>query len=398
MEKEKFTIMGVGGAGCRVIGTLRQMSAAEKIRLVAADTDRSGLESSGLPPDRCLLAGEMWRGGRGCGGSVGDGQIAFGRARTEIASMISGSSMLLVSAGLGGGTASGGIPVVLGEAMRLHIPSVVLVTLPFAHEGNLRRRQAVQALDEDIYRLADAVIAMPNDLLFSVLPSTAPLAEAFRLADEQVARTALALSELLCAGNLLNADFSAFSSLLKRRKSRCSLGVGVSRTEDGARRPEIAFEEMLCSPLLGGASSLTEADAVIFSLLGGPELAVGDVQAVFNLAERYTRPDTVMLTSAATAPEWKGMLQFSAVAIKFDRQEEIAVPGKGGSGGRRPPAEPGGLFGDAGVEQPALPFDHVSKGIMESTQKVVWNGEDLDIPTYIRRNVVIDNGKPVRKK
>jgi len=397
MEKEKFTIMGVGGAGCRVIGTLRQMSAAEKIRLVAADTDRSGLESSGLPADRCLLAGEMWRGGRGCGGNVGDGQIAFGRARTEIANMISGSSMLLVSAGLGGGTASGGIPVVLSEAMRLHIPSVVLVTLPFAHEGNLRRRQAVQALDEDIHKIADAVIAMPNDLLFSVLPSTAPLAEAFRMADEQVARTALALSELLCAGNLLNADFSAFSALLKRRKSRCSLGVGVSRTEDGARRPEIAFEEMLCSPLLGGASSLTEADAVIFSLLGGPELAVGDVQAVFSLAERYTRPETVMLTSASTAPEWKGMLQFSAVAIKFDRQEEIAVPGKGGSGGRRQ-SEQGSLFGDGAVEQPALPFDHVSKGIMESTQKVVWNGEDLDIPTYIRRNAVIDNGKPVRKK
>ncbi|MBQ9503239.1 MAG: hypothetical protein IJU70_13875 [Lentisphaeria bacterium] len=397
MENSKFTIMGVGGAGCRVIGTLRGMSAAEHVRLAAADTDRSGLESAGLEPQNCLLAGEMWRGGRGCGGSVTDGKVAFGRARTEIANMISGSSMLLVVAGLGGGTASGGIPVVLSEALRLHIPSVVLVTLPFSHEGNLRRRQAVQTLDEDIHNVADAVIAMPNDLLFSVLPSTAPLAEAFKMADEQVARTVLALSELLCAGNLLNADFSSFSSLLKRRKSRCSLGVGISRTEDGSRRPEIAFEQMLSSPLLGGSSRLAEADAVIFSLLGGPELAIGDVQAVFSLAERYVRPETVLLTSASTAPEWKGMLQFSAVAIKFDRQEEIATSPQSASGSRRK-AETGDLFGPAAVEQPVLPFDSVSKGIMESTQKVVWNGEDLDIPTYIRRNAVIDNGRPVRKK
>lgn len=397
MENSKFTIMGIGGAGCRVIGTLRGMSAAERVRLAAADTDRAGLENSGLEPQNCLLAGEMWRGGRGCGGSVSDGKAAFGRARTEIANMLSGSSMLLVVAGLGGGTASGGIPVVLSEALRLHIPSVVLVTLPFSHEGNLRRRQAVQTLDEDIHNVADAVIAMPNDLLFSVLPSTAPLAEAFRMADEQVARTALALSELLCAGNLLNADFASFSSLLKRRKNRCSLGVGVSRTEDGSRRPEIAFEQMLSSPLLGGSSRLAEADAVIFSLLGGPELAIGDVQAVFSLAERYVRPDTVMLTSASTAPEWKGMLQFSAVAIKFDRKEEIPSSPENPPGGRRK-SETEDLFGPAAVEQPVLPFDPVSKGIMESTQKVVWNGEDLDIPTYIRRNAVIDNGKPVRKK
>ena len=399
MENSKFTIVGIGGAGCRVIGTLRQMSAAERIRLIAADTDREGLERAGLAPEHSLLAGEMWRGGRGCGGSVTDGKIALGRARSDIANMISGSAMLLVVAGLGGGTASGGIPVILSEALHLHIPTVVLVTLPFSHEGNLRRRRAVQALDEDIYSVADAVIAMPNDLLFSVLPPTTPLAEAFRMADEQVSRTALALSELLCAGNLLNADFAAFSGLLKRRKSRCSLGVGISRTEDGARRPEIAFEQMLCSPLLGGASRLKEADAVIFSLLGGPELAIGDVQAIFSLGEKYTRPDTVMLTSASTAPEWKGMLQFSALAVNFDKREEIAASTKSISGRHgRGTAETESLFSENSVEQPALPFDRVSKGIMESTQKVVWNGEDLDIPTYVRRNIVIDNGRPVRKK
>lgn len=391
MEESKFTIMGIGGAGCRITGTLRQMPGAGRVRLLAADTDRNDLEKTGLPESNALLAGEMWRGGLGCGGSAADGKVAIGRARHEISAMISGSKMLMLVAGLGGGTASGGIPVVLSEAMKLHIPVILLLTLPFSHEGNQRRRQSLQVLDEEISNIADAVITLPNDLLFSVLPSTAPVVEAFKMADEQVARTALALSELLCAGNLLNADFSSFAAMLKRRKSRCSIGVGISRSEDGVRRPELAFEQMLHSPLLGGSSQLLEADAVIFSLLGGPELSLGDVQTVFGLGEKFIRSDAELLTSAATAPEWRGMLQFSALTIKFDKQQEAASAKKNTK--KTHGAEMDSLFGNTAIEQPVLPFAHVSKGIMESTQKVVWNGEDLDIPTCIRHNEVIDTGK-----
>lgn len=394
MESSQFTIMGIGGAGCRVIGSLKQLSGGTRVRLLAVDTDRSGLESSGLPAEQQLLAGEMWRGGRGCGGSVQDGKIAVGRARSEVSAMLSGSQMLLIVAGLGGGTASGGIPVVLSEASKLHIPTVALLSLPFSHEGNLRRRQAAAALEEDIYALADAVIPLPNDLLFnSALPSTAPVREAFEMADAQIARTALALSEFLCAGNLLNADFASFSALLKRKKSHCALGVGISRIADGVRRPEMAFEQMLNSPLLGGSSQLLKADAVIFSLLGGEDLTIGDVQTVFNLGAKFIRQDATLLSSAATAPEWNGLLQFSALTIVFDKQEELAVSKKGGKKQSR--IEEESLFGSNAIEQPVLPFAHVSKGIMESTQKVVWNGEDLDIPTYIRHNEVIDTGKRV---
>ena len=396
MDNSTVSIMGVGGAGCRIIGALNRISGADRMRLLVADTDREGLAAAGLAPEFSLLAGEKWRCGRGCGGSVTDGKCAIGRARTEISNLISGSTMLLIVAGLGGGTASGGIPVVLSEAMRNHIPAVVLVTLPFTYEGNHRKRIAHQALEEEICTMADAVITLPNDLLFSVLPSTAPVQEVFRTADEQMARTVMALSELLCSGNLLNADFASFSSLLKRKKSRCSLGVGISRAEDGVRRPELAFEQMISSPLLGGASKLQKADAVIFSLLGGPDLSIGDVQSIFGLGEKFISKDTQVLCSASTAPEWRGILQFTALAVEFDKNEDLSAPKSSAKKGhKRIVAD--SLFGDPTVEQPALPFNHVSKGIMESTQKVVWNGEDLDIPTYIRRSVVIDNGKPVRR-
>ena len=393
----KFTVLGIGGAGCRVLGTLRQLPGAERIRLLAVDTDRNGLEQSGLAPEYTLLAGERWRRGMGCGGSVSDGKSAVGSIRANIAGMLAGSDMLMVVGGLGGGTASGGVATVLSEASRLEIPNIALVTMPFSHEGNLRRRQASSALNEEIYNIADAVISLPNDLLFTNLEPSTPAVEIYRFADEQMARTVLALTHLLCAGNLLNADFASFAALLKRKKSRCSIGVGISRPEDGVHSPEKIFEDMISSPLLGGSSRLLEADAVIFSLLGGDDLAIGDMQRIFGLGERFIKQDVTLLSSASTSPAWQGMLQFTAVAIKFEKTKAVSAGGKGSKKQQAKEDDADSLFSHASTEQLGLPFAQVSKGIMESTQKVLWEGEDLDIPTYIRREQVIDTGKRIAK-
>ena len=400
MEDTVFTVLGIGGSGCRMISAMRRLPGAGRVRLLAVDTDREDLEKCGLPPEQTFLAGEMWRQGLGCGGNVIDGQRAVSKNRREISDMIRGSKMLLIVGGLGGGTATGGTAILLNEASKLHIPAMVMLSLPFSYEGENRRRQALAALNSDISHIADAVIVLPNDLFYASLPATTALESAFQLSSDEMARTALALSELLCSGNLLNADFASFAELLKRKKCLCSLGIGVSRTPDDPDTPEKIFSEMLSSPLLGGVSQLKEADAVIFSLLGGPELSIGAVQNIFGLGERYVRQNAVVLTSAATAPEWSGMLQFSALAIQYDRSSGIAETASLAAAGKplTPPLneDKDSLFGNIGVEQPVLPFENVSKGIMESAPRVMWNGEDLDIPTCIRRNVVIDKGRSGR--
>ena len=390
-----FTIMGVGGAGCRFLNTLKQTPGAERLRLLAVDTDRESLNNSGLPPENTLLAGENWRLGRGCGGNVSDGRSAIGNARGSIDTLLANTKMLMVIGGLGGGTGSGGIATVLSIGAKRQIPTIALVTLPFSHEGDQRRQIAANALDKTIYDTANAVIALPNDLLFSSLSPTAPIAEAYKLADEQISRTALALSAQLCAGNLLNADFTTFSNMLMQTKSRCAIGVGVVRKENETIRPETAIENMLTSPLLGGCSNLLSADAVIFNILGGPSLSIGDVQTIFGQGVNFIRKDTAVLTSAATAPEWEGMIQFTALAIKYKTPLKPQEETKRTSAAVREAT--GSLFGDTPIEQPALPFSQVSKGIMESTLKVTWRGKDLDIPTYIRDDINIDTGKIIPK-
>lgn len=402
-EKENaapITVLAIGGAGCRVIGFLADSPLAAGLRFRALDTDASGLEASGLKPESCLLAGARWRSGRGCGGNVLDGQRAVAHERADIERLIAGAPLLLVVGGLGGGTASGGVPVVLSVARKLGIPALFLLTLPFTLEGHSKRKIAEDTVRNELLDLADAVICLPNDLLFSVLEPTTPLAEAFRLADSEVSRTVLALTAVLRHGNLLAPDFGSFVTLLRKRKSFCSIGIGVAeRSLDGDGCGEAALERLLHSPLLGGAEKLGSADAVIFSLLGGPELSIGETRLLLELAGRNCRPEARLIVGAATGEEWRGMIQLCAVTVKFDAESEISEV-MHRTADRTPPRTRGGRSGGTAVapDSEALQLDlplqePVSKGIMEKTAAVFWRNEDLDIPTYARRNVIIDNGK-----
>ncbi len=394
-----ITVLAIGGAGCRIVRFLASSELAANLRFRALDTDAGGLESSGLPPESCLLAGARWRNGRGCGGSVIDGQRAVAHERAAIEQLIAGAPLLLVVGGLGGGTASGGAPVVLSVARKLGIPTMFLMTLPFTLEGHSKRKIAEDTVKNELLDLADAVICLPNDLLFSVLESTTPLSEAFRLADGEVSRTVLALTAVLRHGNLLAPDFSSFVTLLKRRKSYCSIGVGVAESaKDGEARGEAALERLLHSPLLGGAEKLGAADAVIFSLLAGPELSIGETRQLLELAGRSCRPEARLVVGAASGEEWRGMLQLCAVTIRFDAESEIAevMHKTAERTPRRTRENRGGAVAASEGEalQLNLPLQEpVSKGIMEKTAPVFWGNEDLDIPTYARRNAMIDNGK-----
>ncbi len=389
-----ISVLGLGGAGCRTLRTLGNTGGSGLLRLFAVDTDAAGLEASGVPAENRILAGAHWRGGRGCGGNIIDGQRALAHERQRLEALLRGSEFLLVVGGLGGGTASGGVSVLLSVARKLELPTMFLLTMPFTLEGHGRLKVAESTVKDELLGLADAVVCLPNDLLFSVLASTTPLSEAFELADRELARTVLALTAVLRCGNLLAADFGNFVTLLKRRKSFCSIGVGISTLVDPSARSNEVVEAVLHSPLLGGGDKLADADAVIWSLIGGPELSIGEMRTVLELAAKQGKKDAELIVGAATGPEWAGMIQLTALTVKFDAEKEIveelqqsvAKTPKRGRGASASVSE--------GFEQPALPLlDTVSKGAMENTLPVIEGGEDLDVPTFKRRGTAIDDGK-----
>ena len=375
---------------------LRTLPGAESARLLALDTDRSALEATGLPEGSLLLAGEVWRGGRGCGGSELDGQRAVAHERSRLEETLRGSKFLLVLCGLGGGTASGGAPIVLSVAAKLKLPNLFLVTLPFMLEGPRRRNLAERVLTESLFDVADAVVALPDDLLFSTLPGDVPLAAAFETADRECAGTALALSAVLGAGNLLNADMASLTALLKRRKSLCSIGVGIVRAADDLPTeevPEHLVSGMLASPLLGGPQVLKSADAAVISILGGGDLSLGDVRNTLNLVAKYLPADAEQLTAASSHPDWQGARQLCVLTVKYS---EPAAEPRPRSVRPRPEPRPSAadkVAGPSAGEQLEFTLDPVSKGIMERTTPVIWNNEDLDEPAYKRRNLTVDDGR-----
>ena len=395
MDQKKITVLGIGGSGCRIIGILKENPLAAPLRLIAIDSDVAGLEACGLEENCRLLAGERWRNGRGCGGNVIDGQRVVAHERTHIEKLLDGVSFLLVVGGLGRGTASGGMPVVLSVARKLEIPTLFVVTLPFTLEGHSRRKIAEDTVKNELLGLADAVICLPNDLLFSVLESTTPLSNAFKLADQELSRTVLALTMVLLHGNLLAADFGSFITLLKKKKSFCSIGVGIASGEiDAGKRGEAAMERLLQSPLLGGADKLGAADAVIVTLLGGPELSLGESRQILELAARQVKPEAQLIVGAATGEEWTDKILLAAITVKFDAESEASELLRSSSVShprRTRTASPAAHAVDG--DQLTLPLEPVSKGVMERGPQVKWRNEELDIPTFKRRNIAIDNGK-----
>jgi len=396
-ENGDITILAIGGAGCRIMRVLRTLPGAESVRLLALDTDRASLEATGLPEDSRLLAGEVWRGGRGCGGSELDGQRAVAHERSRLEEILRGSKFLLVLCGLGGGTASGGSPIVLSVAAKMKLPNLFLVTLPFMLEGPRRRNLAERVLSESLFDVADAVVTLPDDLLFSTLPGDVPLAAAFETADRECAGTALALSAVLGAGNLLNADMASLTALLKRRKSMCSIGVGIVRSGDGCPAdevPERLVSGMLASPLLGGPQVLKSADAAVVSLLGGGDLSLGDVKNTLDLVAKYLPAGAEQLTAASSHPDWQGARQLCVLTVKYAEpaaEPSRRVPVRPHRETPPPAADKGAAPGTG--EQLEFVLDPVSKGIMERTTPVLWNNEDLDEPTYKRRNLTVDDGR-----
>ena len=158
------------------------------------------------------------------------------------------------------------------------------------------------------------------------------------------------------------------------------------------------MSQLLSSPLLGGADKMRKADAVILSLIGPPDLAIGETKALMELAGSYTNAECQLVAGAATTDSLSGELLLCALTVEFDRESELGVektepqPTTGRSRrSRKNIPENNGETEDA-VQQ-LLPMDVVTRGIMEKTVPVIWEGENLDIPTFQRRGIVVDTGK-----
>jgi cell division protein FtsZ len=386
----KITVIGLGKAGVMFTDHLASFPEASWLNIIAIDTDATTLAQCNVRQK--ILADREWRGGQGCGGSATNGLHSFARFREAIARILQGTSLLIVTGGLGRGTGTGGARVFASVAKQHNIPSIFVMTSPFTLEGHSKRTVAQEGIDE-ILPATDALFCLPLDLLFSLLPAETPVAEAYRLADIEMARTILGMAELLRSNDFLSADFSDFKVALNKRKSVCSIGVGVAGTADGLNRSHIALERMTQSALLGGVNSFRDADAIFAIISGGGDLTIGEMKKTLEAASQFFNSKAAIVTGTSMSPAYEDRVQVTAVTIKYDKNES-PLP-------ESPPPPIPSLFeaprksrkkSNSKKEQAELPLQNISKGIFEFATPSIVNGEDLDIPTCQRRLINIDIG------
>lgn len=394
---EKVKVIGIGRAGVNILTALAAMNESANLELIAIDTDEETLSQA--PVDNKLLADSGWRHGAGCGGDVIKGQRSLARERSRIAGLIEKADFLIVTGGMGGGTATGGAPIISSVAAEKGIPTVFMMTLPFSFEGHSRLRVADDGVRE-LLPVADVLLPLPNDLLFCALPSDVPVEEAFAKADREMARTVLGMSYIVRTKRLLSADFAGIRAMLNKKKSTCCFGIGLASAGDGLNRCHMALERMLQSPFLGSPDQLKNANAAIIIVAGGADLQLGEMKKAFEMVEKFIPPAVRLITGAAVDPIFADAIQVTTIAIRYDKAEmamvetaaeNIIAPNAVNT--VRSQAE---LFGGSAttpLEQGELPLQNISKGIFANNNAFIHNGEDLDIPTFQRKMVIIDKGE-----
>lgn len=389
-------ILGIGGAGAAIAGHLSLLPGIGHFQLAVIDTDKTSVENSSAPIK--LIASADWgtTGGSGCGGDVIRGERAIARERRGVTEILSKASSLTVCGGLGGGTATGGIRTIASVARSLNLPAVYLLTTPFSFETYSRRSNA-DACIRELLPVTDILLTLPNDLLFATLSPDISAELAFEKSALEMAYLAYGVAELMCSRNVIGAGYADFMRPVKGVRCDCSIGIGAADANDGLDRCAVALERMLASPFLGGLEQLRNADAVFTILSGGTDLQFSELKRTFEHTANLFPKRTELLSGASVSDSMNGRIQLTVIAIKYEMPPEKKNAEFEFSGTPVPePPIPGIASGGKPkgiLMQEEFELTSYSRGIFENLPPTKYQDEDLDIPTYQRRNVSIDRGK-----
>ena len=392
---ENVKVLGVGKAGIKIIESLSRIQNFKWLEMAAVDTDKETISTSTLKNN--FLVGEEWTKGQGCGGNLIKGERALAhKSNSPVKNFIKNSSLLIITAGFGRGTGTGGAPVIARFAKEKNIPVIILATLPFTFEGHTKSEIADRQINT-LIKTTNTVIPIPNDLLYTQLPSTASFEEAFNLSNIHIAKAILGISELLQFENMLPVDLCALHNVLCKQKTECSVGIGICESENNITRTRSALKDLFESPLLGGRQRIKQSDSIVISITGGTDLTIGEVKHSLETLTSIAGKSVEIIAGANTDPSFKNKIQITVVSIKSDKTLETALS-------KAPPihiakqASKTAIIKDVKklkeeAVQLELPFKTQSRGIFTNSTPTIYKGEDLDIPTFQRKDIHLDKGK-----
>ncbi len=324
--KIRITVLGTGGGGNNTIRRCKD-EGIKDVGLVAINTDAQQLLST--KADKKVLIGKKRTRGLGAGSRPEIGEEAAHENETQLKNLVDSSNIVIITAGLGGGTGTGSAPVIANLSRNAGGLTLSIVTYPFKAEGRQRAENAKMGLHK-LKKVSDTVIVVPNDKLIETAPRL-PLRDAFRLADEVLMRTIKGITETIDGKGIVTVDFSDLHTIMKDG-GVSMIGIGEG---DKDNRAMTAVENAINSPLLD--VDITNARGALVSVSGGPDMTVSEAQmAVEEIRTRINR-NAKIIWAARIEPELAGYIKVMLILTGVDSPQIIGPSTGEFDNGRAPP-------------------------------------------------------------
>lgn len=307
----RIRVIGVGGSGCNAVNHMVN-SKVRGVDFIAVNTDAQDLHRS--KAGKKIHIGRTLTRGLGTGMNPELGHKAADETRDEIQEALKGSDMVFVTCGMGGGTGTGAAPIVAQIARELGALTVGVVTKPFGFEGQQRSRLADNGIGE-LRKAVDALVMIPNDRILGIVSRDTGIKNAFAMCDDILKQAVEGISDLITTPGIINVDFADVRTIMQNAGSAL-MGIG---TGTGEKRAEDAAKAAISSPLLD--VSIHGAKGVLFSVAGGSDLGMLEIQDAAQVITNAIDPDAKVIFGAITDETLKkGQVKVTVIATGFPEQ------------------------------------------------------------------------------
>ncbi len=354
-------VLGLGGGGGNAVDRMIELGISG-VEFIVANTDHQALEQS-KAPQKIQLGPKVTR-GLGAGGNPSVGRSAAEESWREIANSLAGADMVFLTAGMGGGTGTGSIPIATQIAKKCGAVAIAVVTTPFSFEMGRRQKNANEGLEE-LRKHTNTLISIPNDRLLQIAPKDLPLDTAFRLADDVLRQAVQSITELITESGLINVDFAHIRRLMKLGGGAL-MAIGQAKGEDKALE---AVKQALHHPLLENIS-IHHAAGIIANFTAGSDLSLIEVSTALSYLQERTssQAEIIMGTTVDERMDDRVQVILVVTGLGASRLEDV-LPGA-----------------EERISQPRkLPtIQNIEPEIVRIPQ-VAAATSNLDIPAFMRR-------------
>ncbi len=312
--RPRISVIGVGGAGGNAVNNMIRAK-LEGVDFIIANTDAQAIEQSLVEPEKRLQLGLNITQGLGAGSKPDVGRASAEESLEEVISLIQGSNMVFITAGMGGGTGTGAAPVIARAARESGILTVGVVTKPFHFEGTHRMRSAEKGIEE-LHQYVDTLIIIPNQNLFRLANERTTFADAFKMADDVLYSGVRGVTDLMIMPGLINLDFADIRAVMAEM-GKAMMGTGEA---EGERRALDAAEAAISNPLLDDVS-MKGAKGVLINITGGYDMTLYEVDEAANRIREDVEAEANIIFGSTFDEKLNGRIRVSVVATG------IGVPG-----------------------------------------------------------------------